>query len=87
MYQSFVPKPRSFLFAEFGDFAQQTLLDFSLHLDTVELLVRLQFFTSSPPLAASKSLGSDSRGPLHTCHYDSDWIDGHWPIRPASAPG
>ena len=47
MYQAFVPKPRCFLFAEFGDFAQQTLLDFGLHLDTVELLVLLQFFTTS----------------------------------------
>jgi hypothetical protein len=33
--------------AEFGDLAQQTLLDFGLHLDTVELLVLLQFFTTS----------------------------------------
>jgi hypothetical protein len=42
-----VPKPRGFLFAELGDFAQQALLDFGLHLHTVELPVLLQFFTTS----------------------------------------
>ena len=47
MNQSFAPKPRGPIFAEFGDFAQQTLLDFGLHLDTVELLVLFQFFTTS----------------------------------------
>jgi hypothetical protein len=47
MYQSVVPTSRGFLFAEFGDFAQQTLLDFGLHLDTVEFFVLLQFFTTS----------------------------------------
>ena len=47
MYQTFVPPPRRLLFAEFGDFAQQTLLDFGLHLDTVELLDLLQLFTTS----------------------------------------
>jgi hypothetical protein len=47
MGQSVAPAPRGFLFAEFGDFAQQTLLDFGLHLDTVKLLVLLQFFTTS----------------------------------------
>ena len=47
MYQSFVPPPRRLLFAEIGDFEQQTLLDFGLHLDTVEFLVLLQFFTIS----------------------------------------
>jgi hypothetical protein len=47
MHQAFVPAPRRLFFAEIGDFAQQTLLDFGLHLDTVELLVLLQFFTTS----------------------------------------
>ena len=47
MGQSVAPAPRGFLFAEFGDFAQQTLLDFGLHLDTVELFVLLQLFTTS----------------------------------------
>ena len=47
MGQSVAPAPRGFLFAEFGDLAQQTLLDLGLHLDTVELLVLLQFFTTS----------------------------------------
>jgi hypothetical protein len=47
MYQSFSPNPSGFLFAEFGDLAQQTLLDFGLHLDTVEFFVLLQFFTTS----------------------------------------
>jgi hypothetical protein len=47
MCQTFVPTPRRLLFAEFGDFTQQTLLDFGLQLDTVELLVLLQFFTTS----------------------------------------
>jgi hypothetical protein len=47
VYQSFMPKPSGFLFAEFGDFVQQTLLDFGLHLDTIELFVRLQLFTTS----------------------------------------
>ena len=47
MHQSFVPKLRRCLFAEFDDFAQQTLLDFGLHLDTVELFVLLQLFTTS----------------------------------------
>ena len=47
MDQSFSPKPSGFLFAKFGDFTQQTLLDFSLHLDTVELFVLLQLFTTS----------------------------------------
>ena len=47
MDQSFAPTPRGFFFTEFGDFAQQTLLNFGLHMDTVELLVRLQFFTTS----------------------------------------
>ena len=47
MDQSVVPAPQGFLFAEFGDLAHQTLLDFGLHLDTVELLVWLQFCTTS----------------------------------------
>jgi hypothetical protein len=47
MNQSFAPKPRGPIFAGFGDFAQQTLLDFGLHLDTVELFDQLQFFTTS----------------------------------------
>ena len=47
MYQPVAPAPRGFLFTEFGDFAQETLLDFGLHLDTVELLVLHQFFTTS----------------------------------------
>lgn len=47
MYQSFVPKTRGVVLAEFGDFAQQTLLDFGLHLDTVELFALLQFSTTS----------------------------------------
>jgi hypothetical protein len=47
MCQSIAPTPGGFLFTEFGDFAQQTLLDFGLHLDTVELFVVLQFFTTS----------------------------------------
>ena len=47
MDQSVAPAPQSFLFAEFGDLAQQTVLDFGLHLNTVELLVLLQFFTTS----------------------------------------
>jgi hypothetical protein len=47
MGQSVAPAPRGFLFAEFGDFAQQTLLDLDLHLNTVELFVRLQFCTTS----------------------------------------
>jgi hypothetical protein len=47
MDQSVAPAPRTFLFAEFGDLAQQTLLDSGLHLDAVELLVRFQFFTTS----------------------------------------
>ena len=47
MGQSVAPAPRGFLFAEFGDLAQQTLLDFGLHLDTVELFVLLQLFTTS----------------------------------------
>ena len=47
MDQSVAPAPQSFLFAEFGDLAQQTLLDFGLHLDAVELFVRFQFFTTS----------------------------------------
>jgi hypothetical protein len=42
-----VPNSRGFLFAEFGDFVQQTLLDFGLHLDTIELFVLLQLFTTS----------------------------------------
>jgi hypothetical protein len=47
MDQSVAPAPRCFLFTEFGDLAQQPLLDFGLHLDTVELFVLLQFFTTS----------------------------------------
>jgi len=47
MGQPVAPASRSFLFAEFGDFAQQTLLDFGFHPDTVELLVLLQFLTTS----------------------------------------
>ena len=47
MNQSFAPKPRGPIFAGFGDFAHQTLLDFGLHLDTVELFDQLQFFTTS----------------------------------------
>ena len=47
MNQSFAPKLRGPFFAEFGDFAQQTLLDFGLHLDTIELFVLLQLFTTS----------------------------------------
>jgi hypothetical protein len=46
MGQSVAPAPRGFLFAKFGDFAQQALLDSGLHLDTIELFV-LQFFTTS----------------------------------------
>ena len=47
MDQSVAPAPQSFLFAEFGDFAKQTLLNLGLHLNTVELFVLLQFFTTS----------------------------------------
>ena len=47
MNQSFAPKPRGPVFAEFGDFAQQTLLDSGLHSDTAELLDLLQFSTTS----------------------------------------
>jgi len=47
MDQSVAPAPRGFLFAEFGDLAQQTLLNLDLHLNTVELLARLQFCTTS----------------------------------------
>jgi hypothetical protein len=47
MGQSVAPAPRGFLFAEFGDLAQQTLLDLGLHLDAVELFVLFQFFTTS----------------------------------------
>jgi len=43
----FSPQPRGPIFTEFGDFAQQTLLDFVLHLDTVEFFVVLQSFTTS----------------------------------------
>jgi hypothetical protein len=47
MDQSVASAPCGFLFTELGDFAQQTLLDLGLHSDTVELLVLLQFFTTS----------------------------------------
>ena len=47
MNQSFAPKPCGPIFTEFGDFAQQALLDFVLHLDTVEFSVALQSFTTS----------------------------------------
>jgi hypothetical protein len=47
MGQSVAPAPRGFLFSKFGDFAQQTLLNLGLHLNTVELFVLLQFFTTS----------------------------------------
>jgi hypothetical protein len=47
MNQSLAPKLRRLFFAEFGDFVQKTLLDFGLHLDTVELFDQLQFVTTS----------------------------------------
>ena len=58
MDQSVAPAPQSFLFAEFGDLAQQTLLDFGLHLDAVELFVRFQFFITS---RGEEISGCDSR--------------------------
>ena len=47
MGQPVAPASRGFLFAEFGDFAQQTFLDFRLHLDAVELFDLIQSFTTS----------------------------------------
>jgi|NGEPerStandDraft_6_1074524.scaffolds.fasta_scaffold199768_2 hypothetical protein len=47
MEQPVASTPCGFLFTELGDFAQQTLLDFGLHSDTVEPFVLLQFFTTS----------------------------------------
>ncbi len=47
MGQSVAPAPRGFLFAEFDDLAQETVLNIGLHLDTVELFVLLQFCTTS----------------------------------------
>jgi hypothetical protein len=46
-YQSVTPAPQGFLFADFDDLAQETVPDFGLHLDAVELLIVLQLFTTS----------------------------------------
>lgn len=47
MRQSFVSKPSGLRFTQFRYLSQETLLDFVLHLHTVELFLLFQFITTS----------------------------------------